>query len=721
MKAIYTLSLSIALCACSHSPESTENESVCKYVDQRIGTGGHGHVFMGASVPFGMVQLGPTSIPQEWDWCSGYHESDSTIIGFSHTHLSGTGIGDLFDITVMPVVGDVTYARGDESDQASGLWSYGDRQQENYAPGYYRIPLTRYGIDAELTATARVGMHRYTFPQSDTSAIVIDLKNGGCWDRVTDAAFNIENDHRISGYRYSRGWAADQKVYFVAEFSKPMKGYSLHGDNNEFARINFDTDSAEQILMKVAISPVSIEGAARNLAAEAPNWDFDAVRENAYKEWEKELGKVKIKSYDQATLTKFYTALYHTMISPVIFNDVDGQYRGADGEIYNAQGFTPYTIMSLWDTYRTALPLMSITNPERYADIINSMLDICDNQGVLPVWHLWGNETNCMVGNPGIIAVADAVAKGTKGVDGQRAMKAMLATAADTCRGGGYRAKYGFIPCDFMNEGIAFDMEYAIADGALANAARTLGMKEIADSFDVRSKSYKHYFDPSINFMRGKLSDGSWRTPFDPIICAHRADDFCEGNSWQYTWLVPHDVEGLKECFGSREAMVTKLDSLFTADSTLGKDASPDISGLIGQYAHGNEPGHHILYLYAMLGEPEKGADLIRKVLDEMYTTNADGLAGNEDTGQMSAWYIMSALGFYPVAPGSNQYWFGSPIITEAQIEVPGGTFEIVVNNNSDKNKHIDTITLNGKQYELPYITHDEIMKGGKLVINMKE
>ena len=408
--------------ACTQAAE----ENYTRHVDPKIGTGGHGHVFVGANVPFGLVQVGPTSIPQTWDWCSGYHASDSTVIGFSHTHLSGTGIGDLFDVTVMPVTGDVTYARGEEADPASGLWSYADRTQEIARPGYYSVPLTRYGIRAELTATARVGLHRYTFPASDAAAVVFDLENGGCWDKATETHLAKEGDRTVTGWRHSTGWAKDQRVYFAAEFSKPFEKFETIGDN--YARASFRTTDGEQVSLKVALSPVSVEGAKANLAAELSGWDFDATAAAADKAWNDELSKVKIETEDETSKRIFYTALYHTMVAPSLFCDVNGDYRGADGKVHENPGRDTYTTFSLWDTYRAAMPLMTVLHPERMPDIIQTMLHIADEQGRLPVWHLWGNETDCMVGNPGIVAVADAIVKDIPGFDREKAFEAIRKT-----------------------------------------------------------------------------------------------------------------------------------------------------------------------------------------------------------------------------------------------------------------------------------------------------
>lgn len=688
-------------------------------VDPKIGSGGHGHVFVGANVPFGMVQLGPTSIPQSWDWCSGYHDSDSTVIGFSHTHLEGTGIGDLFDITVMPVVGDVAYARGEEADQKSGLWSYADRSHEIATPGYYSVPLTRYGIQAEMTATNRVGLHRYTFPKTDEAAIVFDLENGGCWDKPTATEMRAESNNRIVGSRFSTGWAKDQKVYFVAEFSKPFESFEIKGKDNMFGRVNFKTDSAEQVMVKVALSPVSIEGAKANLAAEMPAWDFEGTRAAAKQAWNAELGKIKVSSDDAEALKKFYTALYHTMIVPATFSDVDGQYRGADGKVHKSDS-PQYTIFSLWDTYRAEMPLLSIFQQERSSQMVNAMVNIAEHQGRLPVWHLWGNETDCMVGNPGIIAVADAIVKNQPGIDRQKAYQALLKTAADTARGGALRQQYGFIPADKFNEAIAYDMEYAIADAAIASAAKAMGDDANYKKFTERSHSWRNYFDKSTGFVRGKFADGSWRTPFDPNATTHREDDYCEGNAWQYTWLVPQDLDGIVSLFGSKAETVKHLDELFSTGSQLtGDNASPDITGLIGQYAHGNEPGHHTIYLYTMLGENHKAADRIHQVLDEFYTSRPDGLAGNEDAGQMSAWYILTNLGFYQVEPASGRYWFGTPMFNKAEVSVPGGTFTVKANNLSPENRYIKSVKLNGKPYDKMFIMHSDIIAGGELEFEM--
>lgn len=718
--------LSLCLASCGSSQKGQEMEDLTQFVDPRIGTGGHGHVFYGANVPYGFIQLGPTSIPQSWDWVSGYHVSDSTVIGFPHTHLSGTGIGDLHDINVMPVVGEVTYSRGDASSYETGLWSYSDRSKEVVTPGYYRTHLSRYNVDVELTATKRVGFHKYTFLGNESPAIVFDMVNGGCWDKTTEAVIRVVNDSTVSGYRYSKGWADDQCVFFRAEFSRKFDNVEFivndsvkEGDMAKgaqlFARVNFAAGNQEPVYMKVALSPTSEEGAQLNMQTELSGWDFEKTIADAKAAWNKELNKVKVYTTDEASKKIFYTSLYHTLFAPSEFCDVNGDYYGADKQMHKDEGFVNYTTFSLWDTYRAAQPLMTILHPEKMSDIINTMLHIHQQQGKLPVWHLMGCETNCMVGNPGVPVVADAILKDIKGFDTELAFKALKESSMLPERGMEHRIEYGFIPADKMTEAIAYDMEYAIADWAVAQAAQKLGKQEDYEYFLKRSKSYKNYFDASTGFMRGKMLDGSWRTPFSPYASSHRDDDYCEGNAWQYTWLVPHDVEGLVECFGSKETFVNKLDSLFLANGDMGEASSPDISGLIGQYAHGNEPSHHTVYLYTLVGQPWKTADRIKEILHIMYTDQPDGLSGNEDVGQMSAWYILSSFGFYQVEPAGGKFVFGYPNFDKVEITVPAGKFVIERENKGQQNNYIQGIVLNGTEYKKPWIEYADIMKGGEL------
>ena len=688
-------------------------------VNPKIGSGGHGHVFVGANAPFGMTQVGPTSITQEWDWCSGYHDSENSVIGFSHTHLSGTGCGDLFDVTLMPVVGEVEYGRGRLGDYSTGFWSEADRTQEVVEPGYYSVPLTRYNILAEMTATERGGLHRYTFPASEESAIILDLAHGGCFDRPEDLFAEAVSDTRVVGRRHSWGWSNNQKVYFVIEFSKPFDKFEAITEYGYYYRIHFKTTEGEQIGVKVALSSTSPEGAELNFNTEVKDKEFDVVRKETLAKWNKELSKFRIKGATPEQEEIFYTGVYHMYVAPSLFSDVDGTYRGADNEIHENPGHHTYTTFSLWDTYRAKLPLMTITHPELMDDITNTMINICDEQGFLPIWHLWGWDNGCMVGSPGIIAVSDAVTKRIEGIDAERAWEAIYKSAMHDIRGGKYRKQYGYMPNDLQGESIAHDMEFAIADAAAYEVAKMLG-KEEAEYLEKRSHSWLNYFDPEVGYPRGKSSTGEWRQDFNPFNASRINNEYCEGNAWQYLWLVPQDLEKLVECFGGVEQTIEKLDGLFTADTKMeGEDVTPDISGLIGQYVHGNEPSHHIIYFYTMLGQPWKAADRLYEVMNTMYSTDVDGLSGNEDVGQMSAWYIMTTLGFYPVEPAAGKYVLGVPMVDEAEIDVQGGVFTIVRKGYSEQNRYVQSVELNGKALDRYYITHEEVVAGGKLTFIM--
>ena len=702
----------VAAASCSFNSQQTD---YAKKVNPKIGSGGHGHVFVGANVPFGMTQVGPTSITQDWDWCSGYHDSENSVIGFSHTHLSGTGCGDLFDVTLMPVVGEVAYGRGRLGDYSTGFWSEADRTREIVEPGYYSVPLTRYNIVAEMTATERGGLHRYTFPASDEAAIILDLLHGGCWDRPEDLYAEAVSDCRVVGRRHSYGWANNQKVYFVMEFSKPFESFEPIGEDNFYYRINFRTEEGEQIGVKVALSSVSEQGAELNFNTEVAGAEFDAARKAAYDKWNDEISKIRIYGATAEQEEIFYTGMYHMYVAPSLFSDVDGTYRGADNEIHPNPGHDTYTTFSLWDTYRAKLPLMTITHPERMDDVINTMLNIYDEQSFLPIWHLWGWDNGCMVGSPGIIAVSDAVAKGIEGIDAERAWEAIYGSCMHDIRGGRYRKVYGYMPNDLQAESIAHDMEFAIADAAAVEVARMLGKAE-EEYLEQRSHSWLNYFDYESGFVRGKSSKGEWREDFNPYNASRIANEYCEGNAWQYTWLVPQDLERLVECFGGREATLERLDALFTADTKMeGEDVTPDISGLIGQYVHGNEPSHHIIYFYTMLGEPWKAADRLYEVMATMYSTAPDGLSGNEDVGQMSAWYIMTTLGFYPVEPAAGRYVLGVPMVDRAEIDVEGGVFTVVRDGYTPEARYVQRVELNGEELRRGYITHEEIISGGEL------
>ncbi len=706
--------------------------SLTQYVDPYIGTGFHGHVFLGANVPFGGVQLGPTNLSQGWDWCSGYHYSDSTIVGFAHTHLSGTGIGDLGDVAVMPTTGPVRVRKGTLKNPASGFVSLFSHKEERVRPGYYAVRLKRYDIKAELTATERVGFHRYTFPKSDAAHLVFDLQQGIGWDAATDTHIEQLNDSTLVGYRFSKGWADHQRLFFAAVFSRPIRQFSSVqvldslGNTTPAATgnrlkgvVTFTTKAGEQVLLKVGISPISTAGALANIRAEIPHWNFDKTVAQADAAWNRELQKVRIQA-DAARMKTFYTALYHTMVAPSVFNDHNGDYWGTDQRVHTKAGFTNLTTFSLWDTYRAAHPLFTLLQPERVNDMVSSMLAIYQQQGKLPVWHLMANETNCMVGYSAVPVVADAYLKGFHGFDANLAYEAVKATAMRDDEGLKFVKKQGFIPADSVVESVSKGLEYAVDDWCIAQMAKKMG--KIADYtyFSERARNYQHYFDKKSNFMRGRLSQTEWRTPFNPFASVHRKNDFTEGNAWQYTWLVPQDVEGLIGLLGGDKAFSQKLDSLFVVSGSMGAEASPDISGLIGMYAHGNEPGHHITYLYNYAGQPWKTAEKVRYITENFYTTRPDGIIGNEDVGQMSAWHVFSTLGFYPLNPANGAYIFGSPSVNQAIISLAGGkTLTIEARNNSLANKYIQRVSLNGKPYSKSYITHRDLLQGGQLVFEM--
>ena len=668
-------------------------------------------MFLGANVPFGYVQLGPTEHTRGWDWCSGYHTSDSVLIGFGHQHLSGTGIGDLGDVALLPVVCD---------QQREVLFDHSD---ETVRPGYYAVTLRESGrpyVNVELTATCRTGMHRYNFSSSmDTCRLLIDLGQGIGWDSPKRVRMKQLSPRMIVGYRHSMGWARNQKDFFAMEFSRDVCLNKLNGDTTG---VITTPNLGGGLLVKVGVSAVSIENAIGNIAIENPDWDFQNVVDQADKAWNNELGKIRIKTDNDDDRVVFYTALYHTMVAPSVFCDACGEYRGADGEVHEGD-FINYTTLSLWDTYRAAHPLQTLIHREKQCDIAQTFLHIFEQQGKLPVWHLMGNETDCMVGNPGIPVLADLVLKGFD-VDAKSALKAMTTSAMLDERSMGLLKQYGYIPYDLEpdKETVARGLEYALADWCVARVAQMVGDLDNFNYFNNRSKSYKNYFDKRLKFMRGKDSKGNFREDFDfdPLSTKHRNDDYCEGNAWQYTWLVPHDVHGLVNLFGSEKAFISKLDSLFIVTGNLGDEASPDVSGLIGQYAHGNEPSHHIIYMYNYIGQPWKTARLVRQVLREQYRNDLDGLSGNEDVGQMSAWYVLSSVGLYQEEPAGGKYIIGSPLFNEVILNVGNKrTFTVRAVNNSDKNIYVQRATLNGKRYDRSYIDYREIIAGGTLELTM--
>lgn len=699
------------------------------YVDPYIGTGGHGHTFLGVTAPFGAVQIGPNNINKGWDWCSGYHYSDSIVIGFSHLHLNGTGCSDTGDILFMPYTGKARTQPGTQQDPLSGYASYYSKDNERALPGYYEVLLKTHRTKVELTASDRVAFHRYTFPKDVEKHVMINLKDANGDDRPTDTYLEQINDTVIRGYRYSTGWSKKQQIYFSAVFSQPVH-LTLYHDSvqvagNRLQGLDVKGNVAvapvvEELGVKVGISPVSMENAMDNIGQEIKDWNFENIVAETTGKWNAELSKLQVETTDTVAKRIFYTALYHAFMQPIMFNDCSGEYRGTDKNIYGDPGFTNYTVFSLWDTYRAAHPLYTLVQPERVPDFINSMLAIYEQQGRLPVWHLYGSDTNEMIGIQSVPVIADAILKDVKGFNYERAYQAMKASMMSDYKGLSYVTDLEYIPADKENESVAKGLEYAIADWGVAQVARKLGKTEDYEYFSKRALAYQNYWDKDTHFFRGKNRDGSWVTPFNPVHSTHRNDAYCEGNGWQYTWLVPHDVEGLISLFGSKEAFVSKLDSLFLVNEDLGDAASPDISGLIGQYAHGNEPGHHTVYLYSSVGQQWKTAEKVDYILSHMYSDLPDGLQGNEDCGQMSSWYVFSALGFYPVNPSDGMYVFGRPIFDKVVLKLPENkVFEIRANNNSAENKYIQSIELNGQPYNKLYISHADIMAGGTLVFTM--
>lgn len=660
---------------------------------------------MGANVPFGLVQLGPTEPTRGWDWCSGYYYDDDELIGFGHMHLSGTGIGCLGDVAFLPVK---------DFKQTSTRFKH---EAEKVHPGYYSVQLTDPNVLVELTATERCGFHRYTFKNGAKAQLALDLSQCIGWDKLNDCLLTQETATRLTGFRRSNGWAADRRIYFSIDFSQPVTVHRL--DSMERVVVSV-ADNTKPLLVKVALSPVSIDKAKLNMQAELAGWDFDAAVKQADEAWNRELARIEIQTNDRTKKRVFYTAMYHLMTSCSKFNDVDREYRGADGKVHKAD-FTNYTTLSLWDTYRAAHPLMTVAFPEMQRDFAQTFLNIYKQQGRLPVWHLMGSETDCMVGNPGAIVLADLTMKGFV-EDKELALEALKATQMKDIRSLGLLKKHGYIPWNLEpeNETVAKALEYCAADDGVAKVAKLLGKKDDYEYFFNRSRSYKKYYDPETRFLRAVGTDGKFRLPFNPFFAEHRTNDYTEGNAWQYTFLVPHDVKGLIKLFGSDKAFMSKLDSLFFVEGWAGDNASPDMSGMTGQYAHGNEPSHHVIYMYNYAGRPDKAAPMLRKMLNEMYLDQPDGLSGNEDVGQMSAWYILSSVGLYQVDPVGGRFVIGSPLFDKATVNVGGGkTFTVVAKNNSDKNIYVQSARLNGKTLKNSYVDFNDIRHGGTLELVM--
>ena len=731
------------------------NEAAYAAVNPFIGTGGEGHTYPGATVPYGMVQLSPDTRIQSrkngYGWAAGYRYDDNTIVGFSHTHFSGTGHSDLGDLLLMPTTGELKLERGNPDQPLSGYTSRFSHASETAQPGYYAVTLDDYKVRAELTASARVGMHRYSFPAGKPAHVVLDLRTS-MYDypgKILWSRLRVRADGTVTGFRETRGWAPGRQLYFALRFSQPLSGHQLHDteqdvvykgfpppgkkDPTQRAQIEgrqlvaaFDVapEAGKPLLVKVAISPVSEEGAIANLDAEAPGWDFDGMRAAAKQQWSEALGAVEAQgSADERT--RFYTALYHTLLGPTLFMDSDGRYRGPDNAVHQAKGWTNYSTFSLWDTYRALHPLATLVQPpQRTNDFVNSLLASRRESpyGVLPVWSFHGLETWCMIGYHAVPVIADAYMKGIRGYDTEEALQAMVASANHGPYDGiaQYR-ELGYVPIDEEGEAASKTLEYAYDDWTIAQVAQDMGKTEVASEFNKRAANWKHAFDPATGFMRARKRDGSFREPFDPSASGY-GTDFTEGNAWQYSWYVPQDVAGLAAAHGGSDKLLQRLDDVFEAkvDPSIFAHME-DITGLIGWYAHGNEPSHHVAYLYAHAGQPWRTQARLKQIMDTQYAARPDGLAGNDDLGQMSAWYVFTALGFYPVTPGSNQYIIGRPFLPQATLNLPDGKrFSIVATGLDAAHTYVGSVSLNGKPLDRAYVTHQEIVAGGELRFTMQ-
>lgn len=735
MKTIKSIIASIfslfAIIGCT-SDNANENDLIT-FVNPFIGTAGHGHTFPGAAYPFGMVQLSPDTGLEGWDWCSGYHYSDSSIIGFSHTHLSGTGRSDLMDVMIMPAVGEIKLNAGTKENPDAGYRSRFSHEEEWASPGYYKVKLQDYDMLAELTVSPRCGFHQYTFPESGQSHIILDLSHHYATDSIKQLEVKIADNQTITGMRKTKGWGdpgelywSNQQVFFAMRFSKPFESVKVALDNefinensasgkNVKAIVNYNTAKDEKILVKVGISAVSAENALLNLDTEIPDWDFDNVLAATQQAWETNLSKINIEATEEVK-TIFYTALYHSLLAPYLFNDVNKEYLGFDGKVHTAGDFTNYTVMSLWDTFRAANPLFTLLEPEKVNDIIRSMLAQYDEYGLLPVWSLWASETNCMIGYHSIPVIVDAYFKGIRDFDVEKVYAAMKTSAMQDDFGIKYLKEFGYIPFDKYNKSVSTALEYCFDDWCIAQMAKDLGKTDDYEYFLKRSQSYKTYFDKEHKLMNGFSSDGKFRRPFDPFYSSYGECDWVEGNSWQYSFFAPHDVPGLIGLFGSDEKFAAALDTLFSIHSNLsGGDVPIDITGLIGQYAHGNEPSHHVAYLYNYVGQNHKTQEKVHQIMKELYTDKPDGLCGNEDCGQMSAWYVFSAMGFYPVNPAAGIYDLGKPMVNKATLTVKDKPFEIIAHDLNNQNRYVQSVKLNGKEHDESFISHADVVNGGTL------
>ena len=722
--AIMWLSLSACATDTTTRADTNEQQDVLRYVDPMIGTGGHGHTFPGALVPFGMVQLSPDNPSKGWDWTSGYHFSDDTLLGFSHTHLSGTGVGDMLDILVMPFRGDYAARERDDKNRISAPYSHDD---EVARPGYYRLDLGTEQVRAELTATTRAGVHRYTFDGEQDAQLLFDLGYAQNYDEPVMTFFRIEDAHTLSGYRVSTGWAKFQPIYFTAHFSQPFdhqlyKGKDAVSGNSLTAKdskavLNFGDLHASPLQVNVGLSYTSIANAKANLRAEVGQRSFNDVRLQARNTWQQQLGKFQVSDNNETAKTKFFTALYHSFIAPQHVSDTNGDFFGADGAAHSGANYQRYSLFSLWDTFRALHPLLTVTNPDQVDDMVDSMMGFYEETGLLPSWDLMSNETDVMIGYHAVPVIVDAYLKGLTDVSGEALLDASLASALQPRFGIDLFDQYGYVPSDLEVEAVSKTLEYAFDDAAIATLAEQLDNTAVAERFNQRSQSYATLFDKSTGFMRGKTASGEWVSPFNPTYVEHRKTDYTEANAWQYSFFVPHDVDGLIDLFGGTAPFTDKLDTLFTTSSDMQGDVSPDISGLIGQYAHGNEPVHHVAYLYAYTDKPWQGEERIKTIRETMYRAKPDGLAGNDDVGQMSAWYVFSALGFYPLNPVGGEFVLGTPQFAEVSVSV-GDNKTLTVKATPDTNGYVQRVTFNGRTLDKT-VSYRDIMQGGTLVFEM--
>jgi len=718
----------ITSCKIKIKNDNSKKDVFVSHVNPLIGTGGHGHTYPGATVPFGMLQVSPDNGISSWDWCSGYHYSDSIVAGFSHLHLSGTGIGDLADILFMPVNRKLDLTAKAASRDFLPYKSKYNHVNEKTTPGSYQVFLEDPKINVELTSSQRTAFHKYTFAKDDKQSVVVDLGFAINWDKALKTAIKIEDEYTISGYRFSTGWAKNQKVFFVARFSKPITETTLIADKkvvegkvaegeNTSLQLFFNPNNTNELLAKVALSSVSVENAKDNL--DGGDFNFQDVKSKAENTWNKALSKITVETPVDSLKTIFYTALYHAQVAPVTYSDKNGQFRTEDDKIVTAKNYTAYSTLSLWDTFRAENPLLTLLDPNRVSDMVNSMLAYYETKKILPVWTLYANETNTMTGYHSIPVIADAYLKGIKGFDAEKAFEAMKATMMQDERGLNFYKQYGYIPYNLLDESVTITLEYAYDDWCVAQMAKALGKQADYEFFYNRSKAYQHLFDSKTGFMRGKSNDGkSWNEPFDPKHSNHREHtDYTEGNAWQHSWFVPQNVDDFVALHGSNEIFTKRLEQLFTESSEItGNNVSADISGLIGQYAHGNEPSHHIAYMFNHAKQPWRTQYWVRHILDTQYNTTPNGLSGNEDCGQMSAWYVFSSMGLYPMNPASGEYEIGSPIFEKATINLQGGkTFVIEAENVSAKNFYIQSATLNSIEFNQTSISHKQLLQGGTL------